>query len=268
MPQQFTRYDHDGLASSPQSLDDYIRTVIARSRAMRERNPHWYSMNPPTTQATINPTQQETPMTTKYEAIVTFHVRYDIAGSDVYSANDFLNRVCEVMRQSIYGVTANPTISVGSDEIAAIANGTQSGSSSTGRVTWAQVQDSGMSVASESRHNPNVVLAGYIASVDNIARSINSDYRAIDKTDNPEMFERARHLSVDANPTDNRTVLPTVPASTARVIARRALRELRTVPMVQLRRECQNSMFTILDGLYEDGLPLNYELTNEEVDPF
>lgn len=207
-------------------------------------------------------------MTTKYEAIVTMHIRYDIAGSDVYSANDFLSRVCDSMRSSIYGVTANPIVSAGSDVIAAISSGAQSGSPSTGRVTWAQVNDSGMSLASESRHAPNVVLAGYIASVDNIVRSINGDFRSISQSNNPEMFARSRHLCVDALPQETHTVLPTVPASTARVIARRALREMRVVPHEELRRQCQNSMVEILDGLYEDGLPLNHEFTNNEVEPF
>jgi hypothetical protein len=207
-------------------------------------------------------------MTTKYEAIVTMHIRYDIAGSDIYSANDFLSRVCDVMRQSIYGITSAITVSAPPSLIEDISNGTQSGSGSVGRVTWAQVNDSGMALASESRHTPNVVLAGYIASVDNVVRSINSDFRSIRQNDNPEMFERARHLSVDAAPEETRTVLPTVPASTARVIARRALREMRTTPMEELRRQCQNSMVEVLDGLYEDGLPLNHEFTTAEVEPF
>lgn len=207
-------------------------------------------------------------MTTKYEAIVTMHIRYDIAGSDIYSANDFLSRACEVMRQSIYGTRADDTVNASSDLIARIANGEHPGGGSVGRVTWAQVNDSGMALASESRHAPNVVLAGYIASVDNIVRSINGDFRSISQRSNPEMFARARHLCVDALPQETHTVLPTVPASTARVIARRALREMRVAPHEELRRQCQNSMVEILDGLYEDGLPLNHEFTTSEAEPF
>jgi hypothetical protein len=210
-------------------------------------------------------------MTTKYEAIVTIHIRYDIAGTDVYNASDFLSRVCNTMRNSVYGVTADASVNASADVIAGIANGTEPGSHSVGRVTWAQVLDSGMSVASESRHTPNVVLAGYIASVDSIARSINNDYRSIDKDDNPEMFERSRHLSMNRVSEDtSRTLMPSVPSSTANVIARRALREVRSIPMLQLRRECQKSMIEILDGLYEDGLPLNHEFSRSEInaEPF
>jgi hypothetical protein len=206
-------------------------------------------------------------MTTKYEAIITLHVRYDIAGTDIYSANDFLSRVSDTVRSSIYGINAENSISASAETIAAISNGTQSGSGSTGRVTWAGVIDSGIALASASRHNPNVVYTGYIASIDNIVRSINSDFRAIEEVDNVELHQRARHLSVDTFPSDTRTVLPTVPASTARVIARRALRQLGSIPHAELRRECQAAMVEILDGLYEDGLPLNYEMENE-VDPF
>jgi hypothetical protein len=206
-------------------------------------------------------------MTTKYEALITLHVRYDIAGTDVYSANDFLSRVSDTVRSSLYGINADSSINTPADTIAAISNGTQSGSGSTGRVTWAGVIDSGMALASASRHNPNVVYTGYIASIDNIVRSINSDFRAIEEVDNVELHQRARHLSVETFPSDTRTVLPTVPASTARVIARRALRQLGTIPHAELRRECQRAMVEILDGLYEDGLPLNYEMENE-VDPF
>ncbi len=206
-------------------------------------------------------------MTTKYEAIITLHVRYDIAGTDIYSASDFLSRVSDTVRSSIYGINAENSISASAETIAAISNGTQSGSGSTGRVTWAGIIDSGMSLASASRHNPNVVSTGYIASIDNIVRSINSDFRAIEERDNAELHQRARHLSVETFPSDTRTVLPTVPASTARVIARRALRQLGSIPHAELRRECQAAMVEILDGLYEDGLPLNYEMENE-VDPF
>lgn len=206
-------------------------------------------------------------MTTKYEALITLHVRYDIAGSDIYSANDFLSRVCDVVRSSLYGANADPMVSAGADRIEAISDGSQTGSGSIGRVTWAGITDTGMSTASASRHNPNVVHTGYIASIDNIVRSINSDYRAIEERDDAELHQRARHLSVDTFPQDTRTVLPTVPATTARVIARRALRHLGSIPVAELRRQCQIAMVEILDGLYEDGLPLNYEMENE-VDPF
>jgi hypothetical protein len=67
------------------------------------------------------------------------------------------------------------------------------------------------------------------------------------------------------NEDTDRTHMPSVPSSTANVIARRALREVRSIPMIQLRRECQKSMIEILDGLYEDGLPLNHEFSRSEL---
>lgn len=201
-------------------------------------------------------------MTHKFETLMAIHIRYDMANEDFYYADVLANR----MRESIVSYIQSMPF----DELRTTAEELTQPEVNPhkARVTYAGCQESVVSPASENRRSPNVFISGRLASIGAMVTEIASmGYRRLRK-DSP-LGQRAQHLNTASPNTiissaDEYITLPSVPMSTARMILRKAWNVQRAQESDRLRDFIQEATVEILDGIFEDGLPINSELTSAE----
>ena len=260
MPNQTPlQYDSDGLPIVINTTTDYIRTLMARANAMRERNPNWYDMTQEQQQAEIRQlTQRETTMptpnpTTKHEAFIITHVRFDMNTSDAWCAHTATERIGNVITNAIH--TA-PSLNVDlTDENISISDCKQ---------TWANIHQSKTVLASENRRRPNLWLTGQIQSVVDTISNWNDNWRSIRKTD--KLAETCVHLNT-ASSEMNIIQLPTLPVQLMTQIIDEARRNHDTMHTDRWVTSVREAVITRLDGLFEDCVPVDSQSATR-VEPF
>lgn len=257
MPNQPFQYDADGLPIVVNTLSDYTRTLIARATAMRERNPEWYSMTETTA---TNPTQQETSMptqqpreTTKHEAFIITHVRFDMNTSDNWCAMNATERIGSVINNAI---ASAPSLNV---DLSA-----ENISISDLKQTWVGTHTYKTAIASDNRRRPNLWLTGSIQSVVDTIANWNDNWRSIRKTD--KLADTCRHLNTV--PTEASYVqLPTLPMNLMTQIVDDARRNYENNVGDRWVTTLREAVITRLDGLFEDCVPVD-GASQTRVEPF
>lgn len=203
-------------------------------------------------------------MKKKYESMFVIHVRYDV-NSDVFmDANDvhyYINsRVKNFIDHNLhidqpqYEQVFLPTAT--EVEQAERENGLKAYISYTG------VLDSIVSEASDSRRTPNVWMAGRLMSMTSSVRDWLSNVRSISSSD--RFINRARQF--DSNDVPNEHVLlPTLPLNTMRMIVNRCRERFIVADSRAWYDAMKESALDVLEGLFEDGLPVDRELTQNEI---
>lgn len=256
MPHQPLQYDADGLPIVVNTLSDYTRTLIARATAMRERNPEWYSMAETITQ----PTQQETPMptqesreTTKHEAFIITHVRFDMNTSDNWCASNATERIANVINHAI-GTAPSTNVDLSGEGI----------SISDLKQTWVGTHTYKTAIASENRRRPNLWLTGSIQSVVDTIANWNDNWRSIRKTD--KLADTCLHLNTV--PSEASYVqLPTLPVNLMSQIVDEARRNHENNVGDRWVTSLREAVITRLDGLFEDCVPVE-GASQTRVEPF
>lgn len=203
-------------------------------------------------------------MKKKYESMFVVHVRYDI-NSDVFQdANDvhyYINsRVKQFIDHSLY--VDQPTyeqVFVPSSvdvDIADRMNGLKA------HVSFTGVVDSIISEASDSRRTPNVWMAGRLMSLSASIRDWMSSVRSIRPND--RFITRARQFDSNDIPGEN-VLLPTLPLNTMRMIVNKCRERFVNADNSAWCDAMKESTLDVLDGLFEDGLPIDRELTANEI---
>ena len=257
------QYDADGLPIVINTATDYTRTLIARATAMRERNPNWYSMTREQQRSELTqltqPTQQETPMpttptpaeTTKHEAMIMLHVRFDMATTDEWCANNTTERMGHAMLEHLRN---NPMFQ---------ADFTQGNTTYDTKLSWSGISQYKTTIASDNRRRPNVWLTGRLESMSEAIANWSNSWRAIRSTN--KLFETCQHLDTDGR-NNGYIMLPMMPHATMRRVvddARTNMEQSRNESFADAVRE---AAITVLDGLFEDGLPVTH--VNSRPEPF
>jgi tRNA/tmRNA/rRNA uracil-C5-methylase (TrmA/RlmC/RlmD family) len=202
-------------------------------------------------------------MTHKFETLIAVHIRYDMPNADLHYAE----LLSVKMRETIINHIQSQPI----DELRTTAdelNMEVNLSPYRARVTYAGAQDSITSEASENRRSPNVFIYGRLASMGGMIAEMSSNrFRRIRKTS--PLGQRAQHLDTAQHNSiistnDEWVTLPTLPMSTARMILRRAWNTMRSNEDDRMVDLVQEATVDILDGIFEDGLPISREMTEAE----
>ena len=251
------QYDADGLPIVINTATDYTRTLMARASAMRERNPNWYDIP----EIQINPIQQETPMTVettptpvptvKHEAMIILHVRYDMLTNDEWAANNAAERMAhfmsEELRTSVYN---KPELTIQSTV-------------SDYKLTYSGINQYKTAIASEHRRRPNVWLTGRLESMTEALSNWANSWRAV--RSNNSLYDTCRHLDTDGR--DNgHVMLPMLPHATMRRVIDEARTNMDSARNDDFANAVRQSAITMMDGLFEDGLPITH--VNTRVEPF
>jgi hypothetical protein len=242
----------------------YIASVLARATAQRiqqaQQNasqPGWYDIP----EIQINPTQQETPMTVettptpvptvKHEAMIILHVRYDMLTQDEWSANNAAERMAhfmvEQLRTSNYN---NPELTI-------------QNTMSDYKLTYSGINQYKTAIASEHRRRPNVWLTGRLESMTEALSNWANSWRAV--RSNNSLYDTCRHLDTDGR--DNgHVMLPMLPHATMRRVIDEARTNMDMARNDDFANAVRQSAITMMDGLFEDGLPITH--VNTRVEPF
>lgn len=255
MPHQTPlQYDADGLPIVINTTTDYIRTLMARASAMRERNPDWYSMAETITQ----PTQQETTMptpnpTTKHEAFIITHVRFDMNTSDAWCAQNATERISNVITHAIQ-TAPSMNVDLTGENI----------SISDMKQTWVNQVQTKTVLASENRRRPNLWLTGQIQSVMDTITNWNDNWRSIRKTD--KLASTCTHLNTVSSEASF-IQLPTLPTQLMTQIIDEARRNHDSIGTDRWVTSVREAVITRLDGLFEDCVPVDSQSATN-VEPF
>lgn len=201
----------------------------------------------------------------KYESMFVVHVRYDINSDQYNDASDIhvyiQNKVNEYLRARMaLDMESYPTsVFVSTNQEVENAD-RQMGLKA--RVTFATTVDSVMSDASENRRSPNVWFLGRLASAAHMAREWVAYGRTIGG--NNELAARARSFDTQEAGSDS-IQLPTLPYNTMRLIFNRARENFYTDNNKRWHQSIKESTVDVLEGLFEDGLPVDRELTQNEL---
>lgn len=202
-------------------------------------------------------------MTHKFETLMAIHIRFDMQNEDLH----YPEVLSAKMRDAIISYIQSQPIEelrTTADELNMEVNL----SPYRARVTYAGVQESITSEASENRRQPNVFIYGRLASLSGMIAEMSSNrFRRIRRTS--QLGQRAQHLNT-AQPNsiistnDEWITLPTLPMSTARMILRKAWNTMRSNEDDRMVDLVQEATVDILDGIFEDGLPVSREMTEAE----
>lgn len=200
----------------------------------------------------------------KYESMFVVHVRYDVNTDQYGDASDvhvyIQNKVIEHLKSSLTQDQSYPTnVFVGTT--AEVDNSDrQFGLKAS--ITYATTVDSVFSDASPSRRSPNVWFLGRLSSAAHMAREWVSYARTIGNGD--ELATRARSFDTQEAGRDA-IQLPTLPFNTMRLIFNRARENYFTENNAMWHKSIKESTIDVLEGLFEDGLPVDRELTQNEI---
>lgn len=253
------QYDSDGLPIVINTATDYTRTLIARAQALRDRNPNWYSMTREQQQseiAQLNSTQQETPMTTtptttKHEAMIMLHVRFDMLTTDEWCANNTTERMAHAMLEHLRN---NPMFQ---------SDFTEGNTTYDTKVTYSGISQYKTALASDNRRRPNVWLTGRLESMGEAIANWSNSWRAIRSSN--KLFESCQHLDTDCR-NNGYVMLPMMPHATMRRVVDDARTNLEQARNEDFANAVREAAITVLDGLFEDGLPITH--VNSRPEPF
>ena len=259
MPQIET-YDADGLPIVVNTLQDYTRTVIARARALRERNPNWYDMTAEQigTQLT-QPIQQETQMPTphtitKHEAFIITHVRFDMNTSDSWASSNATERIASVINHAI---TNAPSLNCDLEH-------SESAVMSDLNQSWVGTHQYKTTIASDNRRRPNLWLTGRIESALDAINNWNDNWRSIRKTD--KLADTCLHLNT-VSAEASYVQLPILPINLMTQIVDEARRNHENNVSDRWVTTLREAVITRLDGLFEDCVPVD-GASQTRVEPF
>ena len=239
----------------------YIASVLARATAQRiqqaQQNasqPGWYDIP----EIQINPIQQETPMTveqtpstTKHEAMIVLHVRFDMLTTDEWCANNATERMAHAMIEHLRN---NPMFQ---------SDFTSGNTTSDTKLSYSGINQYKTALASDNRRRPNVWLTGRLESMGEAIANWSNSWRAIRSSN--KLFESCQHLDTDCR--DNGYVmLPMMPHATMRRVVDDARNNLDNTRNEDFANAVREAAITVLDGLFEDGLPITH--VNSRPEPF
>ena len=197
------------------------------------------------------PTSPTTPTTTKHEAMILLHVRFDMATNDDWCANNTTERMAHAMLEHL---RTNPMFQ---------SDFTSGNITSDAHLSYSGISQYKTTIASDNRRRPNVWLTGRLESMSEAIANWSNSWRAIRKSN--KLFESCQHLDTECR--DNGYVmLPMMPHATMRRVvddARTNLEQTRNESFADAVRE---AAITVLDGLFEDGLPVTH--VNSRPEPF
>lgn len=215
-------------------------------------------------------------MKKKYESMFVVHVRYDVNAQEYGDAADVHEILSRELRHYLqHKLHTESTTStgwhnffVGTEE--EVDNSERSLTGLKARVSWAGICDSALSEASDNRRNPNVWFLGRLTTIGNMTREWASYVRSL--MPNDPFASRARQFDTREDTlNDGRVQLPTLPFNTMKLVFHRTRENYNSASNVAFNTEMKRATLDVLESLFEDGLPVDRELTaNElnEVEPF
>ena len=203
-------------------------------------------------------------MKKKFESMFVVHVRYDVNTEHHGDASDvhvyIQNKFLEFLKTSLPQDQSYPT-NVFVNTTAEVENSDRQFGLKA-RISYASTVDSVMSDASESRRSPNVWFLGRLSSAAHMAREWVSYARTI--SNNDELASRARSFDTQEAGGDS-IQLPTLPWNTMRLIFNRARENYYSNNNKMWHKSIKETTVDVLEGLFEDGLPVDRELTQSEI---
>ena len=215
-------------------------------------------------------------MKKKFETMMTFHVRFDINNENLAYGSAIADRIREAVTQYInHGITEDTksdfiyfqpasTFTMNGRELAEMDESTGVDNTKA-KITFCAVVDQVTDEASANRHTPNVWRIGGLRNMRQAIRAYTAN----------RVFAKSHPLASRVKPfdaTDGNAIygesdyytLPSLPIKTMELAVQRMRhKESRQVNEV-INEQLTEEVLDILEGLFEDGLPANYEMTARE----
>lgn len=218
-------------------------------------------------------------MKKKFETMFTVHVRYDINNEDYSYGNDISQRIQQAVQsyiqqglqtdEGLNGIIYFAPKNNFTHDGPAVANAepSTSGDNTLAKITFSQIVDSVTDFASENRHSPNVWFVGGLRNLRTQIR-VYMNNRTVMK--NSPLAVRARQFDASEpsswSHVDNRDyyTLPILPNRTMELAIQRTRNNESRIVTDGIAEQLQEQVLDILDGLFEDGLPVQHDFTPRE----
>lgn len=197
------------------------------------------------------PTQPTPAETTKHEAMIMLHVRFDMATNDEWCANNVTERMAHAMLEHLRN---NPMFQ---------SDFTSGNITSDTKVTYSGISQYKTALASDNRRRPNVWLTGRLESMGEAIANWSNSWRAIRSSN--KLFDSCQHLDTDCR-NNGYVMLPMMPHATMRRVVDDARTNLEQARNEDFANAVREAAITVLDGLFEDGLPITH--VNSRPEPF
>lgn len=192
--------------------------------------------------------------TTKHEAFIITHVRFDMNTSDSWASSNATERIASVINHAI-GTAPSLNCDLEHSESAVMSDLKQS---------WVGTHTYKTAIASENRRRPNLWLTGRIESVVDTISNWNDNWRSIRKTD--KLADTCLHLNT-VTPEASYVQLPTLPINLMTQIVDDARRNHENSVSDRWVTTLREAVITRLDGLFEDCVPVD-GASQTRVEPF
>lgn len=215
-------------------------------------------------------------MKKKFETMMTFHIRFDINNENLAYGSAIADRIREAVTQYInHGITEDTksdfiyfrpasTFIVDGRELSEMDESTGIDNTKA-KITFCSVVDHVTDEASASRHTPNVWRVGGLRNMRQALRAYASN-RVFVKT-HPLASRVKPFDATDGNllhADNDYYTLPSLPIKTMELAVQRMRHKESRQVNEAINNQLTEEVLDILEGLFEDGLPANYEMTARE----
>lgn len=212
-------------------------------------------------------------MKKKYEAIISFHVRFDANTENKEGAGDIVSEITRrlrtVMRRQFEGTESSgyaqvkfveTPVEVEQSEI------TQDGYVAS--VSWASENNWVLDEAGQNRHNPNVFMVGRMMTTSQAISEFGYNSATVSPSET-DLYRRALPFDTQRMTGEPGLVtLPTLPASTMRRIIDTARHRYSDDMYTTWFKRLKTETIETIEGLFEDGLPVDTETSEPEMERF